>query len=190
MRGSSSDSARTMMETGSGLFFDFANPAATHIAIEDIAQALGNTCRFGGHCPFYSVACHARFVARLVLHEHGQPDLAFAALHHDSHEAYVGDIPTPAKVAFGSVYVDTVTLIDEALGAALGIDPALFHHPVVKAADEYALRVEASHLKKSRGIRGAWPWRKLPPFDAGWTPGLAPKDAGEEFLLAHAELTA
>ncbi len=42
---------------------------------------------------FYSAAQHA--MPAIVETDFERPDLAFEALHHDSHEAYLGDIPTP-----------------------------------------------------------------------------------------------
>jgi 5'-deoxynucleotidase YfbR-like HD superfamily hydrolase len=59
--------------------------------------ALAKICRFGAQTKhFYSVAQHALLVRRLVL-DAGHDDLELIALHHDSHEAFVGDLPTPLK---------------------------------------------------------------------------------------------
>jgi hypothetical protein len=50
------------VETFSGLFVDTNNPDPSTILLKDIAHALSNTCRFGGHCDgFYSVAEHSVF---------------------------------------------------------------------------------------------------------------------------------
>ena len=44
------------IETVSGLFVDVHSPAPTTIRLEDIAHALSQTCRYGGHCSeFYCV---------------------------------------------------------------------------------------------------------------------------------------
>jgi hypothetical protein len=64
----------------------------------DIATALSNQCRFGGHVKhFYSVAEHCVH----VLHEVQQQTLDIrtwrAALLHDASEAYLIDIPRPIK---------------------------------------------------------------------------------------------
>lgn len=62
-------------------------------SIENIAHALSNICRYGGHVDkHYSVAQHSLAIARLA------PDKYFLeALLHDASEAYIGDIPAPMK---------------------------------------------------------------------------------------------
>lgn len=175
------------METLSGLWFDFDDPRPEQISLTDIAGALSQTNRFGGHTPWpYSVAEHACLVRRLVI-EDGHPELALAALHHDSHEAYIGDLPTPLKNALerAGVYRPLVASIDLAIGAALDVDALEFHHSAVVAADQLALRWEASVVKPSRGIAGAWAWRELPDVAEDWAPGLDPESAREAFLAAH-----
>jgi 5'-deoxynucleotidase YfbR-like HD superfamily hydrolase len=177
--------ARTQMETASGLYFDFAAPTADVITLGDIAHALSLICRFGGHIPEpWSVAQHALLVRQLVI-DAGHPEHALAALHHDSHEAYLGDIPTPLKTACAGAVERMAEEIDAAIGEALRLDPADFHHPTVRWADEMALRIEAAAFKRSRGIDGAWPWRELPEA-VGYD--LSPRDPDEvrdRFLAAH-----
>src|SRR4051794_24417338 len=92
----------TAIETSpTGTLFDFADSRPEMVHVEDIARSLSLQCRFGGFVSrFYSVAEHALLVHRLVRDVAG-PELAFAALHHDSHEAYLGDIPTPLKKLLG-----------------------------------------------------------------------------------------
>jgi len=86
------------IRTYSGLHIDPFKPNLESISIIDIAHALSNSCRYGGHCPrFYSVAEHSCFVADLAeLEDRGIAYLR-AALLHDAEEAYLTDIPTPIK---------------------------------------------------------------------------------------------
>jgi len=84
----------------SGRYFDFENLTDNVIDIEDIAQGLSNTCRFGGQCPeFYSVAQHSVLVFQLLRDVLGVGDPAdlTQGLLHDGTEAYLGDVVSPLK---------------------------------------------------------------------------------------------
>lgn len=179
---------RTSIETHpTGTHFDFTNPTPEMVHIEDIARALSQTARFGGHTrKFYSVAEHALLVHRLVRHVAG-PELAFAALHHDSHEAYLGDIPTPLKRMLGAAFVNLATEIDFAIGAQFDIDPNLFDHDIIKAADAQALAIEAGVLKKSGGLGPHWPATHMyrPDVPTGAAACVEPAWAEGLFLDAH-----
>lgn len=81
------------MQTFTGLCYYPADPRVEDINIVDIAHALSNLCRFGGHCnTFYSVAEHSILVSLCVPPEH-----ALQALLHDATEAYCVDVPRPLK---------------------------------------------------------------------------------------------
>lgn len=81
------------LHTYTGKMFNPFNPDLESICIEDIAHALSNTCRFGGHSKeYYSVAEHSVLVSMLC-----DESNAFEGLMHDAAEAYLGDIPTPLK---------------------------------------------------------------------------------------------
>lgn len=83
-----------VIRTFTGNYIDVTNPQPENICIEDIAHALSNSCRFGGHTmQFYSVAEHSMRVAELV-----GPHFKLAALLHDASEAYLIDMPTPIKL--------------------------------------------------------------------------------------------
>lgn len=79
--------------TFSGRKFWPLDPYPEDVVIEDIAHALANTCRFGGHCrEFYSVAQHSVLVSR-----YAPPGMELLGLLHDATEAYVGDMVRPLK---------------------------------------------------------------------------------------------
>lgn len=61
--------------------------------IEEIAESLARTCRFNGHLGWETVAVHSVRVARRLDGE--RPAVRLAALLHDAHEAYTGDVPGP-----------------------------------------------------------------------------------------------
>lgn len=81
------------IRTYTGKVFDITVLDPDSICIEDIAHALSNTARFGGHLDkMYSVAQHSIYVALLC-----SPENRLAALLHDASEAYIGDMPSPFK---------------------------------------------------------------------------------------------
>lgn len=82
------------IQTFSGRAFFYEDPQPEDIHIEDIAQALGHQCRFGGHSSrFYSVAEHSVLVSRCF----ADPELRMIGLLHDATEAYMLDLPKPLK---------------------------------------------------------------------------------------------
>jgi uncharacterized protein len=62
----------SQIQTVSGRRVDPFAPDPSEIDLDDIAQALSNQCRFGGHCRvFYSVAQHSCLAAELVAERGG-----------------------------------------------------------------------------------------------------------------------
>ena len=79
--------------TFSGIRFWPLLPNPADIRIEDIAHALSNQCRFGGHArEFYSIAEHSVRVSQLC-----RPEDALWGLLHDASEAYLSDVLAPMK---------------------------------------------------------------------------------------------
>lgn len=78
------------------------NLRAEQVRLDDICYALGNICRYGGHCHcHYSVAEHTLDVMdRVQLATHDEESELYAGLH-DAAEAYIGDIPSPIKDRLG-----------------------------------------------------------------------------------------
>ena len=90
------------IKTWSGMMLDPTDPDPSQIRIDDIAHALSNICRYGGHIPeFYSVAEHSIYVM-LRVWSMGITDhrVLLMALLHDAEEAYLGDMPSPIKHRF------------------------------------------------------------------------------------------
>lgn len=129
--------------TNLGKRVDLSFPQASEIVIEDIAQGLGNLCRFTGQISkFYSVAEHCMHVADLV-----PPPFKRIALLHDASEAYIADISTPLKNELGAAYRQIENRITEAIDQAFGCDGQLVLLPAcVRAADRMMLMTERDAL--------------------------------------------
>lgn len=164
------------MITNSHKRFYYENITPQSIDIMDIAHALSNTCRFGGHVnEFYSVAQHSVFVSNLVPSKY-----QLAALLHDASEAYLSDIVSPAKRMledYKSLEADVMQAIEKKFNINTKVT-------VIKLADTNALYAEALHFYgnvKEWGIDDFHNDYKIEP--------LEPKRAKEQFLQRYAELT-
>jgi uncharacterized protein len=134
------DYDRRYIRTHSGGKFFALEPEHGDIRIEDIAQGLANSCRWGGQCKFwYPVAAHAIWVS-LVLPK----PLKLCGLLHDASEGMgLADIASPFK----AFLPDYKKIEDTAMG---GIARKFgFEWPVppeVKKADMLALYHERKAL--------------------------------------------
>lgn len=82
--------------TASRRHVDPLNLAPADVDAWDIAVSLARLPRFLGHTPApITVAQHCVLVARLT--RHPSPAAKLAALLHDAHEAYLGDVPAPIR---------------------------------------------------------------------------------------------
>lgn len=183
--------SRTTIETHSGRFYDYLEPRPDQVCIEDIAHALSLTTRFGGHASrFYSVAEHSCLVRQLVI-EAGCPELGLAALLHDGHEAYTGDIPTPLKDTLDGAFLDIVNDCDFVIAQVVRpYNPLRFtmemHDSAVREADALALRYEAAVLKESRGTGAHWGY-DWPAFRENFVRCHDPQAAKWRFLRDYRE---
>jgi 5'-deoxynucleotidase YfbR-like HD superfamily hydrolase len=196
MEGSNSGE-RYIIDTASGVRLDLDDPRSEDIRIKDVAGGLSKVCRFGAQVrEYYSVAQHALLVRRLVV-EAGYPELALAALHHDSHEAYLCDIPTPLKRkirARTNVYDEACKTLDRVIADAFGFEwpeHGSLQQRVIKQADRQALLMEAARLLPDGGeaLRqdrelGEEEYRDLAKLEKP----LVPVEAEKWFLGAHKEL--
>lgn len=128
-----------VIRTVTGKFVNVFEPTPDMFCIEDIAHALSNQCRFGGHLPkFYSVAQHSILCAEYVKPEH-----KLAALMHDASEAYLLDIPRPIKlklVGYAEIEHNLMLCLSEVFGFEYPL------HQDVKIADEIMLTREWNQL--------------------------------------------
>jgi hypothetical protein len=128
------------IELLSGTMFNYNDPSASDVTIDDIASALSNICRFAGHLPrFYSVAQHALNASLIVDQRYRK-----CALLHDTAEAFTNDLPTPLKFAV-PIFKDLEVSIEAAMATRFG-----FQYPLpneVKLADLQMLRIEKEYIK-------------------------------------------
>lgn len=157
---------RPWVLTASGRRVDLLDPDPATIAPADIAHALARLQRFNGHGRHgWSVANHSMLVADMM----PRPWRLWGLLH-DAHEAYLGDVTSPVKLAIGHLAasvandcgtssregggarIDPVRILaermDVAIAASLGLRWPL-PPPVAQAvaqADAAALLRERAHL--------------------------------------------
>jgi hypothetical protein len=153
--------------TYTGRIFNPLDPSPDDIAIEDIAHALGNICRFTGHVrEFYSVAQHSYLASQIVPAEH-----ALTALLHDASEAYLSDVSRPIKTQpeFGNTYKRYEERLERAIADRFGLQ---WPWPSeVKRADEALLRTEQRDLMPDL-LRFEGDYYLFGTI-SGWTPGRA-----------------
>jgi len=100
-RGLDEHGPKTAISTFTGHVFDFHDADTWRYdrtaQLNDIARALANTSRFGGHTMFYSVAEHSLRVSDWLREQGLDERTQLLGLWHDATEAYIGDHPRPLK---------------------------------------------------------------------------------------------
>jgi hypothetical protein len=97
----------TWMLTATGAAVDLQRMDLDSISLLDVAHHLAKKDRFAGACNrLYSVAEHSLLVVELIEHEFplASPSTLLAALMHDAHEAYTGDLTRPMKQLLGDAW--------------------------------------------------------------------------------------
>lgn len=179
-------------QTHSGRAFFLGDPRPEEVHFADIAHALSNQCRYNGHSQvFYSVAQHAVKVSEWMQEDGLSADLCFAGLHHDSAEAYTGDIVSQVKFLVPA-FRDLEDAVEDAVFHALGIDMNDEVAGIVKEYDLLALSTERRDILSMNTT--TYTWGDIPtPHDAEltpWSPGIAKdKFVSRHLFLERARLT-
>jgi 5'-deoxynucleotidase YfbR-like HD superfamily hydrolase len=171
------------IQTYSGLSMFPLDPIPEEIAIEDIAHALSNLCRFTGHVrSFYSVAEHSVRVSWACEIEH-----ALWGLLHDASEAYLSDISSPMKRSsqFGKLYMQAEANLMRVICLKFNLELAMPTN--VKACDARMLATERRDLLGpcNRKWRAIDSWA---PYDGRIIP-QSPEMAKQLFLTRFQQLT-
>jgi uncharacterized protein len=175
------------LQTVSGRWVNPFDPDPEQLDAGDIARALANQCRFGGHCRvFYSVAQHSVLVSELVEQGGGDAEDVFAALMHDATEAYLGDMPHPLKhrSPLGAAFKAAEDQLEMALREHFGIKPDV---PEIKRVDRALLATERRAFSAED-----WHWPELEgvePLDIALE-AWPPDEAARAFAERYAELDA
>jgi hypothetical protein len=156
------------IRTISGLYVNVFEPDPNTLIIEDIAHALSNQPRFGGHLPkFYSVAQHS-----LLCYQIADDQYKYDALMHDASEAYLLDMPKPIKLE-----MPDYNRIEDNLMYMLA-KKFDFKYPkstAVETIDHYLLNWEWNNIMLKKKPTHRYPLIKI----------LTPKQAKTAFLKAY-----
>ena len=175
------------LQTVSGRWVNPFDPDPSQLDAGDIARALANQCRFGGHSRvFYSVAQHSVIVSQLVEQRSGDVEDVFAALMHDATEAYLGDMPHPLKhrSPLGAAFKQAEDHLERAIRERFGIKPDVAE---IKRADRALLATERRAFSAED-----WHWPELEgvqPLELELT-AWSPDRAAQAFAERYAELEA
>lgn len=164
------------IQTYCGLKFYPLDPRVEDVRAGDVAHALGNTCRFNGHCRrFYSVAEHSCHVSAIVEDLASKrwrvgdsaPSsplsprwtvakmracVALYALLHDGSEAYLVDVPRPVKqdrtmMFYRDAEAQVQRVVEEALiPRAFQIVDTVGFRDLISEVDNDMLHVEGAQL--------------------------------------------
>lgn len=164
------------MQTLTGKKLDPFNPTPDTVCIEDVAHALSNLCRFGGHCKrFYSVAEHSVRGTEFIIDEYEDLDLAFDFLMHDTSEYAFQDLVRPIKKQLPD-YENAEHAMQKFLAGHFGFRYPFV--PLVHEIDNRMLVTEAVALLRDGPVEN---WHQgmlcapiiLEDAELGWSPGRA-----------------
>lgn len=165
------------IQTFTGRRFYPLSPRIEDICIDDIAHALSNICRYGGHSrQFYSVAQHSCMVSDWCPSEH-----KLEGLMHDTPEAYLGDIVRPVKHSDGmTFYRKAEGRVEMLINASFDVDVTPDSRVIVKHFDNRALFTERKFLLNNSSMD--WSMPESEPFPIDHLDAWTPEQAEDEFL--------
>ena len=145
--------------TAHGQEVDLAYTRPALMTLADVSHALAQINRFTGAARRpYCVAEHSLLVAELLERDFGvrHAGALLAALLHDAHEAYCGDISTPVKQCLGWVWHDLEQPLENHVLARFGVlRSARDYASLIKRCDLVALATERRDLLPAGGP--TWP---------------------------------
>ena len=199
------------VELASGGYFNVLEPDHHALTLNDVAEPLAKTIRYGGACRgVVSVAEHAVLVAEKLGRLGAPLNLQLAGLHHDNPEFCLSDIQRPVKLALRSLlngapdpYEHITKKLEDAIWRAFGQGggqsywtPGDEHHSLVKDVDNWACTFEARHVMPSKGEHWEQAWllksatRPIPEHDEDEIYGWEWRRARDVWLGLHYELVA
>jgi len=168
------------MTTCSGGKFYPQDPRESDIKLDDIAHALSQLCRYGGHLKrFYSVAEHCIHICRAAPMEFKRE-----ALMHDASEAYLVDMPRPIKAM-----MPQYTVLEKGIERVIANKFRLRYPwpPEIKALDNAILLTEWNTLgcgdAEVLNIIGGNGEKPLGVTLRGWAPEVAKRLFIDEALM-------
>lgn len=162
---------RPTIMLGSGNYFDYENPEATPLTIDDLAYGLASASRFAGQCVStysgrrvrYNVAEHCvRMSFEVEVCPEAEPEDAYDALMHELGEPTCGDMTGPLKSIVPS-FKAIEKRCERAGLVVFGVpmrDPAL-----IKRFDLRMLATEKRDLIPHAGVRDN-DTHRIEPFDS------------------------
>lgn len=131
------------------------------ITLEAIAHSLAQINRFNGHAlrP-YSVAEHSLLVVEILERDFiaPWPDALLAALMHDAHEAFCGDLHSPGKSVIGAAWHHWEERFESMVRSTFKLHTAaVAYRDIVHQADLVALATEHRDLLPNAREMTQWP---------------------------------
>lgn len=131
------------MMTQGGRRFHFLDPDPACIDFGDIAYALHHINRYTGHAGPYSVAQHSVRVMRRARELGADKATVKHALMHDAHEAYIGDVSSPLKIAIG---FEWTKIEAKAMAVVAEVFDLRGDMSIIHLADRQVTHAEARHF--------------------------------------------